>query len=389
MATIEKSEIVILGCGLAGMMVALSLVGRGAGITVVENRSTGGVDFFYDPRSTALTASSREFLSRIGVWDHLAEIVSPIKDIYVADNKQEDMIHFSSDSESMPQEYMGYMVLNTEFKKQLFDVVRDADIKIIDECSYSKIRNNDSRCSVELANGQTLNADLVIVCDGRNSIAKKHFFSDGLVKEYGQKAITFLVRHEKSHEGTAVEHFMHSGPFAILPLKDEHMSSVVWSVDEKRSDVLMKLPREEFAYLVQENFGEFLGKISIESEVAAFPLTASNARKYVNKRMLLVADAAHIVHPLAGQGLNQGIKDIEALIALITKFGINSVSLGEYEKARISDNQNMLDITDTINSIFSNNSLVLGKMRNIGFKYIEKMPPFKKALVKYAMGRRG
>ncbi|GAB4164094.1 MAG: hypothetical protein Tsb006_3530 [Rickettsiaceae bacterium] len=233
-----------------------------------------------------------------------------------------------------------------------------------------------------------MEADLLIVCDGSNSLIKQKYFSSEIDKLYSQYAITFIVRHEKPHEGTAVEHFMPSGPFAILPLKDQHLSSIVWTVRSEMKGALLKLPQEEFLYLVQQNLGDFLGRVNLQSEAAAFPLKAYSTSKYFNKKIALVADSAHVIHPLAGQGLNQGIKDIHSLVTNILKHGACKFALGRYEESRKSDNKTMLEITDTLNALFATNSKLLHASRQLGFKAIGKISPFKKLLIKYAMGKR-
>jgi 2-octaprenyl-6-methoxyphenol hydroxylase len=229
---------------------------------------------------------------------------------------------------------------------------------------------------------------LLIACDGKNSQAKNLFFSNDIAEDYKQKALTFIVGHERNHEGTAVEHFMPSGPFAILPLKDPYKSSIVWTVPESYASALLTVEAEEFTYLVQENFGPFLGKVEIQNKIAVFPLKAYTARKYYNNSIALVADTAHVIHPLAGQGLNQGIKDIDCLTSLISENGINKDTLINYQKLRKDDNKNMLLITDVINSIFSSNSKIFHSTRQLGFKAIEKIPHLKGMIIKYAMGER-
>lgn len=381
-------KITIAGCGLSGMISALTLASKNIPTTIIERRSSADQGFFIDIRTTALTAYSKNFFQEIGIWDSLLKFTGPINDIYVVDNKAPEMLHFAS-SELKTGEIMGHLIQNTEFKKILFDLVcSNKLITLIENCSYSIAENTIDGCILTLDNKYEHKSDLLLVCDGRNSIAKQKIFSSATEKNYDQCAFTFIVRHEKQHEGTAVEHFMPTGPFAILPLKDQNLSSIVWTVESDMKQVLEELPKEDFREIVQENFGEFLGKISIEGDVAGFPLKAYEADKYFNKRIALIADTAHIIHPLAGQGLNQGIKDIDCLVNLLLEHGVSDDMLNQYQKLRKSDNSNMLEITDTINTVFSNNSKIMQMGRNAGFKVIEKIPPFKKLLIKYAMGRR-
>ena len=314
--------------------------------------------------------------------------MGPINDIYVVDNKSPDMLHFAS-SELAGDEIMGHLIQNTDFKKILFNLVRDNNlITVIEDCSYKVEKNSNEGCDLLLNDVDIHKCDLFLVCDGRYSSTRQRYFSSNFEKNYNQSALTFLVEHEKSHDGTAVEHFMQTGPFAILPLRDPNISSIVWTVESDMQQLLENLPINEFSEIVQDNFGEFLGRIKIQGDVAGFPLKAYEAARYFNKRIALIADTAHVIHPLAGQGLNQGIKDISCLVNLLFEYGISDDMLIQYQKLRKTDNSNMLEITDTINTVFSNKSKILQASRNFGFQAIEKIPLFKKLLIKYAMGRR-
>ena len=381
-------KITILGAGLGGMITALSFAARNIPVTIIEGRSVSAENFCADIRTTALTASSKELFQSINIWDHLSKFAGPFNDIYVADNKGAEMLHLSS--KDLPKgELMGYLLVNTEFKKILLELTqKNKFITLIDDTSYEIIGNSNAGSELILNQKVRHKCDLLIVCDGRNSPAKQKYFSAQTSKNYDQCAMTFIVHHEKPHEGTAVEYFMSSGPFAILPLRDQNFSSVVWSIAAERKDAILNLPDEEFLYLVQQNFGEFLGKITIKSEVGAFPLKLYETCKYYNKRVVLVADTAHVMHPLAGQGLNQGIKDIESLTRLVAEQGASEYVLQQYQAERKKDNSNMLELTDIINSVFSNHSKVFHAVRQLGFKMIEGIPYLKKSLIKYAMGRR-
>ena len=384
----NNNNIVILGCGLSGMITALALAKYNICNTIVEAQTTTNPEFFNDIRTTAINASSRNIFEKIGIWQELLELCGPINDIYVVDNKAPEMLHFLIEDTSKNRK-MGYLIENTKLKKCLYDLVKQNKfITVLDNIKYQKINNNSDYCELALSNNIKLVCKLLIACDGKNSRAKNLFFSNDIEEDYKQKALTFIVGHEKNHEGTAVEHFMPTGPFAILPLKDPYKSSIVWTVSESYASALLTIEPEEFTYLVQENFGSFLGKIKIQSKMAVFPLKAYTARKYYNNSIALIADTAHIIHPLAGQGLNQGIKDIDCLTSLIAANSINKDTLINYQKLRQDDNKNMLLITDVINSIFSSNSKIFHSTRRLGFKAIEKIPHLKGMLIKYAMGER-
>ncbi|WPX99280.1 2-octaprenylphenol hydroxylase [Candidatus Megaera polyxenophila] len=384
----NNNNIVILGCGLSGMITALALAKYDIPSTIVEAQSTNQ-KFFDDIRTTAINDASRYVFEKIGIWQELLKLCGPINDIYVVDNKAPEMLHFLIEDNSCNKK-MGYLIENMKFKKCLYDLVKENKfITILDNIKYQKINNNLDYCELTLSDNSKLVCKLLIACDGKNSRAKNLFFSNDIAEDYKQKALTFIVGHERNHEGTAVEHFMPRGPFAILPLKDPYKSSIVWTVPESYASALLTVEAEEFTYLVQENFGSFLGKIKIQSKIAVFPLKAYTARKYYNNSIALVADTAHVIHPLAGQGLNQGIKDIDSLTSLIAGNGINKDTLINYQKLRQDDNKNMLLITDVINSIFSSNSKIFHSTRQLGFKAIENIPHLKRMIIKYAMGERG
>ena len=387
----SNNNIVILGCGLSGMITALALAKYNISSIIVEAQLTTNQEFFDDIRTTAINAASRNIFEKIGIWPELLELCGPINDIYVVDNKAPEMLHFLIEDEgSSKNRKMGYLIENTKFKKCLYDLVKQNNlITVLDNIKYQAINNNSDYCKIKLSNNSQLVCKLLIVCDGKNSRAKNLFFSNEIEEDYNQQALTFIVGHERNHEGTAVEHFMPTGPFAILPLKDPYKSSIVWTVSESYASALLTIEPKEFAYLVQENFGSFLGKIEFQSKVGGFPLKAYTAKKYYNNSIVLIADTAHVIHPLAGQGLNQGIKDIDCLSSLIAVNSINKDTLINYQKLRQDDNKNMLLITDVINSIFSSNSKIFHSTRQLGFKAIEKIPPFKEMLIKYAMGERG
>ena len=384
----NHNNIIILGSGLSGMITALALAKYNIKSTIIEAKSTKDDRFFDDVRTTAINSASKEVFNKIGVWEKLSKLCGAINDIYVVDNKAPEMLHFAT-YDTPKNEIMGYLVENTKFKKCLYNLVQDNKfINILDNIKYQEIINHPDYCQLTLSNNTKMLCKLLIVCDSKNSKAKSLFFSNDIEKDYKQKAITFIVEHEKNHEGSAVEHFLPNGPFAILPLKDPNRSSIVWTVPKDHASVILNLPEDEFTYLIQENFGAFLGKIQIKSKAAAFPLKAYTVTKYYNKSIALVADTAHVIHPLAGQGLNQGIKDIDCLSNLIATEGITPEILDIYQKQRKQDNENMLLITDTINSAFLPTSRIFHGARQAAFKTIESFPSFKKILIKYAMGER-
>ncbi|MGC0371754.1 MAG: hypothetical protein DGJ47_000454 [Rickettsiaceae bacterium] len=380
-----ESKIVILGSGLSGMISALSLASYGYSITILENKDTNSKDFLHDIRTTALNANSKDFLEKIQVWSRIHKHVGNIDDIYVVDNKSNDMLHFSP-QKTKHKKRMGYLIDNHSLKKELLALVRaNKLINLVDQVEY-QIIDEGASARVKNSKGGDIITELLLVCNSHMSQATKQNFSAKIDKMYGQEAITFTIRHEKPHESCAVEHFLPSGPFAILPLKDQYKSSIVWTVDSDLKNALLEMDPQEFLYNLKQNIGSFLGEIEVVDKLVAFPLKAYLSSKFVKNRIILLADSAHIIHPLAGQGLNQGIQDIASLISNIISYGVTENSLRQYESARMKDNMIMYGITDNLNRVFSNRSRCLLSMRQIAFKAIEKISPLKALFVSYAMG---
>lgn len=372
-----QKNIVILGAGLSGMITAIAFAHQHIKVVLLEKSS---MQFPLDQRTTALTNTSKAFFTEIGIWNELQQYVSPIQDIYVLDNKAPQMLHFA-EKESR-QDALGYMVENRNLRKVLEKLIRHPMIDLRLEVDYT-LDLLDDRCKVD-----ELDAELAILCEGKNSKLKQRYFQNSVNKSYGQSAMTMITRHDKPHEGTAVEHFMPHGVFAILPLRNPYQSSIVWAEPTNLASIYAKMPKEELATHLANRFGEFLGKVEIVSEVQYFPLGASITKNYYNKRLVLLGDAAHTIHPLAGQGLNQGIKDIEELTKIVSRnravgLLINQTTLQEYENKRKFDNYAMYLITDNLNRFFCNNLPVLRNIRKLGLSVIENLPIAKKLLVKY------
>ncbi|MGX6960278.1 MAG: 2-octaprenyl-6-methoxyphenyl hydroxylase [Rickettsia endosymbiont of Pentastiridius leporinus] len=376
----KQSNIAVLGCGLSGMLTALAFAKKGIETTIFESKSVSNSNFFNDIRTTALTPSSKKFLSSINVWQELEEFASEMKDVYVVDNKAAEILELRNDDDAV----LGYVVKNNDFKKILLpEIINNPLITLIDNNEYQEVISHSEHSIIKFKDNSQIKCDLVIVCDGSNSKVRNHYFANEIEKPY-QTALVFDIKHEKPHENCAMEHFMPLGPFALLPLKDQYASSVVWSISDRQASIIMNLPIEEVRFITQRNAGNSLGRITIDSEVKGFPLKARIANRYFHNKIVLIADSAHVIHPLAGQGLNQGIKDIESLISVIS----NNLSLAEYQKSRQADNLIMYNLTNELNNIFSNHSKSLRHLRQIGFKAINNFKPIKNLITGYAMGDR-
>ncbi len=368
----NMQDIQIISCGMTGMIMALALAYHGIPSTILERSKSD--KFPEDVRTTAFTSKTKDFLESVGIWGLFEGSIGEIRDIYVVDNKSPRILHMGHEEAHV--DVIGYIVSNDILKERLYEAVLASTL--IDVRKGSEV--------------QLQSSSLMLVCEGRASPIKD-LFKTRVNKDYGQSAIVLIAQHEKSHEGTAVEHFMPSGPFATLPMKDPHQSSVVWTEKHEIAALYKKMPVAEITSHLQEKFGEFLGKVEIVGNVQTFPLTAYITQNYVKDNIVLVGDIAHAIHPLAGQGLNQGIKDIEELTNIMHKrlkngLEVDSIALQEYENARIRDNYNMFLLTDNINRIFSNDIKPLALIRRFGMSILNEMGSMKHKIVSYGMGIR-
>jgi 2-octaprenyl-6-methoxyphenol hydroxylase len=387
-----NNSITILGAGISGMITALALAARNIKSSIIEKGNLSEEELSLDMRTTALSKSSQEILHSYGIWQYLEAFTTPILDIYVIDShKSKSILHFPASL--VKEEAMGFMIKNEDLRKGLYKAVKET--KLIDlktSMEYEKIDSNEFSNIIYLKDGLKIESELIIVCDGKFSRAKKQLFLNQIDKDYNQKAIIFNIKHYKNHCNFAIEHFLPAGPIAILPLKGGHESSIVWSQTSDLAEVLLKLPKPDFKEQVQLILGDSLGEFEIITPINTFPLTANLVDKYYNNNVIVLADAAHTIHPLAGQGLNLGIKDISALIPIIeqcrsTGLPFLSIYLEGYHKARKMDNLQMFFITDFLNYIFSNNSTILRSFRQAGLSIINSNNFMKSLLIKYAMGK--
>lgn len=362
------NNISIIGCGITGMMTALSFASKGIKTSIYEKVKSE--KFPPDIRTTTFTKSAKEYMDEVGIWKLFEKESGYVKDIYIVDNKSPKMLHLPRGH----QEDRGFVVPNDFIKEELYKAVQKS--KLIEIHKGVEYKQNED--------------DLILICDGRHSSFAKNF-EYRVNKSYNQCALVMVAEHELSHENVAVEHFMPKGPFASLPMKNPKQSSIVWTEKEDTIDIFKNMPKEKLNMYLQEKMGDFLGKVKIISDVQAFPLSAKVTKNYFKDNMVLIGDSAHGIHPLAGQGLNQGIKDIKALVEIISKrldvgLEIDKIALEEYEKARSFDNFTMFQMTDNLNRIFSNEIFPLSQIRKIGLAFLDEFGPLKKLITNYGTG---
>jgi 2-octaprenyl-6-methoxyphenol hydroxylase len=261
----------------------------------------------------------------------------------------------------------------------------------------AKILSSGShRIDAELADGRTVSARLLVAADGARSSIREQAGIASHGWSYGQSAIVTTVRHERDHHGRAEEHFLPAGPFAILPLNDDpeigHRSSIVWTEDKREAERIVALPDDDFHAELERRFGLKLGDIAAIGPRRAFPLGFAVARSFIAERVALVGDAAHVIHPIAGQGLNMGLRDVAALAETIVdaaRLGLDPGSLAvleRYQRWRGFDTMAMGAATDGLNRLFSNRSDVLRLVRDVGLGMVDRLPVLKHFFIREAAG---
>ena len=380
-------KIIVIGAGLSGLITAIAFSRNNIPVTIFEKSKNHQES--KDPRTTSLNFRSVAILKKYNIWQELEEFATPIEDIYVLDNYAPNVLHFSGSEVLDENSKMGYMMENHILRDRLREITKNIDIRyesnleFIDQIELNKVVVEDGQ--------NKISPDLIVACDGKFSLIREKFFENILDKSYAQKAIVLNIWHEKSHNNIAVEHFMPKGPFAILPLKDPHQSSIVWSEKEESANLYLQMKKEEFSVHIKQKIGSFLGDVKIITEICSYPLSAHVTKEYFYKNIALIADSAHSIHPLAGQGLNIGIQDIDALVSIVTRYQnvglkLDETALQQYSKQRFWSNLIMFNAMDFLNLLFSNESKVISRLRRFGMSMINSSSFVKKFLMQKAMG---
>lgn len=386
----------IVGGGLAGAALALALARGGVKVALVERQNPDLLSAEEtDGRTTALAAGARQLMEDIGVWASIEPHAGPITDIRVTDRNAALKLHF--DHRDVGGEPMGYVVENFRLRRALLDAIAaEPGIQAYWNCTLSGFEGEIAGAQLMLEGGQVLDARLAIAADGRGS-ALRRFAGIGMrAVDYKQTAIVCAVTHEHPHDGIAHERFLNGGPFAILPMTDgptgEHRSSIVWTERRTLAEHLLTLNRPALEAELARRFGGFLGKLSIQGDTWSYPLSVTAAKRLTGPRLALVGEAAHGMHPIAGQGFNVSVRDIESLSQSVSK----AVSMGQdpgsdallraYAKRRWPDIAAMLAATDGLNRLFMSNLPPIALGRRLGIAAVDRIPPLKRQFQRHAMG---
>jgi 2-octaprenyl-6-methoxyphenol hydroxylase len=400
----ERIDILIAGGGFAGLSLAIALrQGLGASTAIMVADPTLGKGHDGDERASAIVAAARRLFETLGVWQSAAGEAQPILDMVVTDSRVEDAVRpvfltFAGDVE--PGEPFAHMIENRFLLDALEEKAREVGIALratavkdfVAPSAHAMEPGGDGGAiRVGLADGGTIAARLLVAADGARSSIREQAGIAVHGWEYSQSAIVTTVSHERDHEGRAVEHFLSAGPFAILPLKGRR-SSIVWTETTKEAERIVALPDDAFHAELEQRFKLHLGDISAVGARRAHPLGFFVARSFITERIALVGDAAHLIHPIAGQGLNMGMRDIAALAEVIVdaaRLGLDVGSadvLERYQRWRRFDTMTMGVMTDGLNRLFSNRSAVLRLVRDVGLGLVDRVPNLKQLFIREAAG---
>jgi len=419
--TDRRADVLIAGGGFAGLALAVALRQglHGQLSVVLADPALEKSLAVNDARASAIAAAARRLFEAIGVWERVAGEAQPILDMAVTDSRLQDVVRptfLTFAGEVEPGEPFAHMIENRFLLHALTERARADGVELrtaaVADFEVSRSRGRavsqglsrpdedaiattpGDRIDVRLSGGETISARLLVAADGARSAIRERAGIACIGWDYGQSGIVTTVNHERDHGGRAEEHFLPAGPFAILPLKGRRCS-IVWTEATAEATRIVALPDREFHAELERRFGLKLGEIEPVGPRRAYPLGLWVARSFVGERLALVGDAAHVIHPIAGQGLNLGLRDVAALaeaVADAARLGLDiggASVLDRYQRWRRFDTMTMGVATDGLNRLFSNRSDVLRLVRDVGLGLVERMPPLKRFFIREAAGLTG
>lgn len=389
------TDIAIVGGGLNGPTLAIALEQRGLNVTVIDALPApkrGMRDF--DGRSYALAHASMRLLRGIDLWDAIKDHTQPMLEIKVTDGRAGTgpspwMMHF--DHTEIEEGPMGYMCQDRHLRQALLSKM-DGAARITQMSGETVVAQSSGQ--LILASGKTVTAKLIVGADGRASGTAERAGIKRTGWGYGQTAIVCAVEHERPHGGIAHQFFMPTGPLAILPLPN-NCCSIVWSETETRATKIMAIDDTDFLDALRPAFGSFLGELTLVGKRFSYPLGLTIANRFIADRVVLIGDAAHGVHPIAGQGLNAGLRDVAALVDVLSDAKArgediaSAAVLARYEQWRRFDTATLAAATDTFNKLFSNDNPLLRAVRDMGMGVINATPRLRRTFIREAAGLTG
>ncbi len=395
-----EPDVIIVGGGLNGPALALALAQGGLRVTVVDSRpAPQRAEIGFDGRAYALAIASKRLLEAVGVWPGLRDKVQPILKIVASDGhagQGAGPFFLTFDHAEIDEGPMGFMVEDRFLYAGFRAAIKDQPgITLLSGQSVVAQEVTGFGARVTLASGAVLRGLVLVGCDGRGSGVAARAGVRWQGWGYGQTALVTAVRHARDHEGTAQQFFMPSGPLAILPLPGGHLSSIVWSETEARAAAVQALGDGDYLEALRPRFGDFLGDIALAGARFTYPLSLSLAETFVAPRVALVGDAAHGVHPLAGQGLNLGLRDVGALAEVLIEAKRRGEDIGAADVLERFQAWRRFDATalalgmDGVNALFSNDNPLLRGVRDLGLGIVNAVPALRRGFIRQAAGLTG
>ena len=385
----NQYDVLIAGGGMVGGTLACALGGSGLKVGVIEPQAAA-VEKGYGLRVSAITLASQTVFENVGAWAEMS--AAPVEAMRIWEGSS--ILNF--DSADIGEPCLAWIVENSAIVAALAGHMRQfPDIEVLSPARLATAQFGDDRVNVRLEGGRELQTKLLVGADGADSRVRREADIDWTRHDLGQSAIVAVVQTERPHAHTAWQHFLATGPLAFLPLADPQQVSIVWSADTARSVELMNLDNAAFNTELQAAFGDHLGNVQLASERAAFPLALGFARHYCTHRVALIGDAAHTVHPLAGQGVNLGILDAATLAEILLVAAGQKRDLGahaqlrRYERARKGADVSMQAVTGGFRYLFGSHLPGLRALRDAGLRLTEQLPPLKDYLMRHASGLAG
>lgn len=396
---VRTDGVLILGGGLTGGALALALASGGIPSIVIDAAPPAQhLAPEFDGRASAIAAGSKRLLERLGVWEGVADQAQPIADILVAEGRVSEgsdahFLHF--DHRETGRGAFGWLAENRHlrfFTRKRLEA--EPLVTLVDRTRAQDLTADSAGILLEAEDGRRWRAPLAVICEGRDSASAERAGFRYARWRYDQTGLVATIRHEKPHEGVAYEYFLPSGPFAVLPLTGNR-SSLVWTEKPGPAQAIMEAGPEAFLREVRRRMGGMLGELELEGPRWSYPLSFALAVDYAKPRLALLGDSAHAVHPIAGQGLNLGFRDVAALAEVLVEAMRRGEDVGaldvleRYQRRRRFDNAVMGLGMDAMNRLFSNDSGILRAVRGFGLSAVERLGPLKRRFMTQAAGEMG
>jgi 2-octaprenylphenol hydroxylase len=386
----EKYDVIIVGAGMVGLACAVALAQQDFKVTLVEANALklNENNLVPQARVSAINTASIELLKKLGIFEKIpTDKIAPLIKMQVWDESGGGQIDFDSAEIGLPR--LGYIIANDDMQRAAWSAISMHKNVSFHHETPLKITRESSRIILEFAEHK-IAASLLIAADGANSWVRKTMGIEAEIKPYAQSGIVAVIETEKPHENGAYQNFLPTGPLGALPLSDPHHMAIVWSADYDYAHTLLEMEASRFNSLLQVSLGNKLGASALITERQEFPLKAVHAEHYCQERLVLIGDAAHTIHPLAGQGVNLGFKDVDVLTQCIVEAKQKHRDIGAfrvlraYERARKWDNQSMLVAMRGFKTVFGAKNSLLIQMRSLGLNLVNKCGPVKKLLMRMA-----